>query len=309
MRFFRLQGVALVFTLALALGSTLETLQQPAYSQETTGGMQGTVKDPSGAVVPGATVTVTTPTLVGSKAVVSDAAGYYRFANLPPGKYTITVKAQGFDTVKHENVELEVGHLPTIEIVLKVGTVDTIVEVKTEGPLIDETTNTTLTNIPEETLQNIPHGTSFQSVIQFAPAARNEPLEGSSMLSNGSGSSSPGNGSNGGSFGFQIGGGADSENSYLVEGQETANIIGGYSHTNVPMDFIQEVQMKTSGVDAEYGGALGGVVNVIMDKGTNHWHGSVYTAFQDGAMNGSPNPTLQKKQRKKESQMKSIEKL
>ena len=158
--------------------------------------------------------------------------------------------------------------------------------------MIDTTSVTTLTNIPEETLKEIPHGTSFQSVIQFAPSARNEPLEGNRGMSNGSGGSSPGSMSNGGAFGFSIAGGSDSENSYLVEGQETANIIGGFSHTNVPMDFIQEMQMKTSGVDAEYGGALGGVVNVILDKGTERWHGSVFTSFQDGAMNGALSPGL-----------------
>jgi hypothetical protein len=269
MRFIRLQGLAVWFGLALALGFTATTIEQSVYGQETTGGMQGTVKDPSGAVVPNADVTVTTPTLVGSKEVVTDAAGYYRFANLPPGSYTIVVKAQGFQTLKRENVMLEVGHLPTIDLPLKVGGVDTIVEVRTEGPMIDETTTTTLTNIPEQALADVPHGTSFQSVIQFAPSARNEPLMGSNSMSNGTGSASPGSSSNGGAFGYSIGGGSDSENSYLVEGQETANIIGGYSHTNVPMDFIQEVEMKTSGVDAEYGGALGGVVNVIMKKGTN----------------------------------------
>ena len=69
-------------------------------------------------------------------------------------------------------------------------------------------------------------------------------------------------------------GGSDSENSYLVEGQETANLIGGYSHTNVPFDFIQEVQIKSSGIEAEHGGALGGVVNVVMKKGSNAYHGS-----------------------------------
>jgi hypothetical protein len=289
MRFIRLQGLAVWFGLALALGFTATTIEQSVYGQETTGGMQGTVKDPSGAVVPNADVTVTTPTLVGSKEVVTDAAGYYRFANLPPGSYTIVVKAQGFQTLKRENVMLEVGHLPTIDLPLKVGGVDTIVEVRTEGPMIDETTTTTLTNIPEQALADVPHGTSFQSVIQFAPSARNEPLMGSNSMSNGTGSASPGSSSNGGAFGYSIGGGSDSENSYLVEGQETANIIGGYSHTNVPMDFIQEVEMKTSGVDAEYGGALGGVVNVIMKKGTNSWHGSVFTSFQDGGMNGGLN--------------------
>jgi hypothetical protein len=286
MKVLRWKGLAVFCAIALALGFTLSS-PQVVSGQETTGGMQGTVKDPSGAVVPNASVTVTTPTLVGSKVVDTDASGYYRFANLPPGNYTILVKAQGFDTLKRENVVLEVGHLPTINLTLSVGAVNTVVEVKTEGPMIDETTTTTLTNIPQEALSEIPHGTSFQSVIQFAPSARNEPLMGNTMQSNGSGGSSPGSTTNGGAFGYSIGGGSDSENSYLVEGQETANIIGGYSHTNVPMDFIQEVQMKTSGVEAEYGGALGGVVNVIMQKGTNNWHGSVFTSFQDEAMNGS----------------------
>jgi Carboxypeptidase regulatory-like domain len=286
MNVFRWKGLAAVCAIALALGFVICS-SLSVNAQETTGGIQGTVKDPSGAVVPNATISVTTPTLVGSKDLVTDAAGYYRFANLPPGNYTIVVKAQGFDTLKRENVVLEVGHLPTINLTLNVGAVNTVVEVKTEGPMIDETTTTTLTNIPEQALEDIPHGTSFQSVIQFAPSARNEPLMGNTMQSNGSGGSSPGSTTNGGAFGYSIGGGSDSENSYLVEGQETANIIGGYSHTNVPMDFIQEVQMKTSGVEAEYGGALGGVVNVIMQKGTNSWHGSVFTSFQDEAMNGS----------------------
>jgi hypothetical protein len=167
-----------------------------------------------------------------------------------------------------------------------------VVEVNSEGPMIDTTTVTTLTNIPEETLQNVPHGTSFQSVIQFAPSARNEPLMGNTSMSKGNGGSSPGSMSNGGSVGYSIGGGSDSENSYLVEGQETANIIGGFSHTSVPMDFIKEVQMKTEGVQAEYGGALGGVVNVIMEKGTNQWHGSLFTSYQASGLQGSPTAFL-----------------
>jgi hypothetical protein len=282
MRIFRFLSAMLALTFALGL------LAPSIFAQETTGGLQGTVKDPSGAVVTHAQVVVTGSALVGSKEVNTDSSGYYRFSNLPPGTYTITVKAQGFDTLKREGLVLEVGHLPTVDLTLNVGAVKTVVEVNTEGPLIDTTTTTTLTNISENTLQDIPHGTSFQSVIQFAPEARNEPLMGNTASGNGTGGTSPGNGSNGGGIGFSIGGGSDSENSYLVEGQETADLIGGYSHTNVPMDFIQEVQMKTSGVEAEHGGALGGVVNVIMDKGTDKWHGSLFTSFQDGAMNGSP---------------------
>jgi hypothetical protein len=260
------------------------------FAQETTGGIQGTVKDPSDAVVSHAQVIATGTTLVGMKETVTDAAGSYRFANLPPGVYTLTVKAEGFETLKRAGLTLAVGHLPTVDLVLKVGEVKTVVEVSTETSVIDTTTSTTLTNIPEDVIRNIPHGTSFQSAIQFAPSARNEPTEGMSQFSigNGNGATSPGSGSSGNAVGYSIAGGADSENSYLVEGQETANLVGGYSHTNVPFDFIDEMVMDTGGIKAEHGGSLGGVINVIMQKGTNDVHGSVWAMLNTDGMNGSP---------------------
>ena len=97
---------------------------------------------------------------------------------------------------------------------------------------------------------------------------------------------------NGGDHGFSVAGGSDSENSYLVEGQETANLIGGYSHTSVPFDFIQEVEIKNSGIQAEHGGALGGVVNVIMKKGSNNYHGSVFAQFENDAMDANQLPSF-----------------
>lgn len=281
------------------LGSLLLVLVvSRGWGQETTGGLQGTVKDPSGAVVPAAKVVATTSTLVGEKTVDTDANGYYRFANLPPGDYTITVTASGFATAKRE-LTLEVGHLPTVDFVLEVGKASQTVEVSSVAPAIDVTTNVTTTNVTEDVINNVPHGTSFQSVIQFAPAARNEPLMGNNSLTsggmymgNGNGNSSPGSTANGGNFGFSVAGGSDSENSYLVEGQETANLIGGYSHTNVPFQFVQEVEIKNSGIQAEHGGALGGVVNVVMKKGTNQYHGTVFSDFENDAMDANQIPTL-----------------
>ena len=164
MRFFRLQGIALVF--AFALGFVVATQQPSAYCQETTGGIQGTVKDGSGAVVPRATITVTTPTMVGTKVIESDGSGYYRFSNLPPGTYTIKVEAKGFETLKRDGLVLEVGHLPTVDLTMKVGAVSTVVEVNAEeAPEIDTTTVTTQTNISNEVLKYVPVGRSFQSVI------------------------------------------------------------------------------------------------------------------------------------------------
>ncbi len=259
-----------------------------AYAQETTGGLGGTVKDPSGAVVPNATITATTPTLVGVKTTQTDSRGNYHFANLPPGPYTITVQVQGFDTLKRTGLMIEVGHAPTVDLTLAIGTESTTVDVSAATPQIDVTSVTTQTTLTNDVVQFIPHGLTFQSVIQFAPAASNEPLMGSTA-SNGSGGVSPGSATNGSPYGYSVAGGSDSENAYLVEGQETANLIGGYSKTSVPFDFIDEVQIKTSGIPAEYGGALGGIVNVVMKKGTSHYHGSVFSQYESTALDANQN--------------------
>jgi len=275
----------------LALIAALLAFPLAVIGQETTGGLQGTVKDASGAVVGSAHVVVRGTTLVGDKTQDTDSAGYYRFANLPPGVYSIEVSAKGFKTVKRAGLELAVGHLPSVDITLEVGTTSEVLEVTGQAPVIDVTTETTQTNVTQDVVQDVPHGRSFQSVIQFAPSARNEPLAGSigTNNANGTGGQSPGSSGNGQAFGYSVGGAADSENSYLVEGQDTADQIGGFSHTNVPFDFIQEVQVKSSGIEAEHGGALGGVVNVIMKKGGNAFHGSVFSQFETIGMDGSPN--------------------
>jgi hypothetical protein len=282
-----LKSLSYLFAVLLILVGTVTI----GLSQETTGSLQGTVKDPSGAVIPSAKVTVTTPTLVGGKSTVTDGKGYYHFSNLPPGNYVITVDAKGFTTLKREGVVIEVGHSPSVDLPMSVGAESTVVEVSAQGPEIDVTATSTTTNLTQNVIDNIPHGASFQSAIQFAPMARNEPLMGATptMGGNGTGGSSPGNASSGSKNGYSIGGASDSENDYLVEGQETADIIGGFTHTSVPFDFIEEMSVKTSGVDAEFRGALGGVVNVVMKKGTNNWHGSVFAQLNKSFLNGSPN--------------------
>jgi len=258
------------------------------FAQETTGGLRGTVKDPTGAVVDRAHVVIHGSSLVGDKSADTDSNGVYQFSNLPPGSYTVTVTAGGFATVKNEGIVIEVGHLPTINFVLQVGTNTTVLEVNGEAILVDVTTNHTITNITQDVIQNAPHGYSFQSVIQFAPMARSEPLAGNQLIGGATGGGSlPGSSGNGGAVGYSIGGAADSESSYLVDGIDTENISGGYSNANVPFEFIQEVQVKTSGIEAEYGGALGGVVNVVSKSGSNTFHGSGFFSFESDAIDGA----------------------
>ena len=292
MRFKTSNGLhMLIVVMSLALSNLL--LVANVFAQETTGGLQGTIKDPSGAVVAKAPVVLTGTSLGGAKNLETDSSGYYRFANLPPGAYTLTVKARGFSELKREGIAIEVGHLPTLDLVLAVGAAGTVVEVNGEAPVIDVTTNTNQTNITQDVINDIPHGYSFQSVIQFSPMARNEPLMGASAgMTGNAGGSLPGSNGNGLSVGFSVGGGSDSENQYLVEGQDTENISGGAAAANVPFQFIQEVQVKSSGIEAEHGGALGGVVNVVMKKGHNAYHGSFFGTYEGDALNGSANGTL-----------------
>jgi hypothetical protein len=261
-------------------------------AQETTGGLQGTIKDQTGAVVPGAKVEVTGTTLVGNKALQTDSSGYYHFANLPPGTYDIVVTVKGFKELKRGGVVVGVGHLPTVDLTLEVGAVSEIVEVEATAPVVDVTTTQNLSNVTSDVIENVPHGYTYQSVIQFAPMARNEPLAGYTHLgiaSGGTGGSLPGSTGNGLQVGYSIGGSGDSENSYLVEGQDTAQNSGGYAKANVPFQFIQEVELKTSGIEAEYGGALGGVVNVIMKKGGNQFHGEFFTSYESNGLDSDNN--------------------
>ena len=198
--------------------------------------------------------------------------------------------AKGFQTLKRSDLRIEVGHAPTLDLSLSMGSEATVVEVTSATPQIDVTTTTTNTNITEDVVQNIPHGTSFQSAIQFAPLGAQRTFGGHVAVQHRQRQRGDLTGQRKQRQCVRLldRRRPDSENSYLVEGQETANLIGGYSHTNVPFDFIQEMVMDTSGIQAEHGGALGGVVNVIMDKGSNQIHGAVWMMAGASLMNGSP---------------------
>ena len=261
-------------TWALLPVALIASLIMPgAWAQETTAGVQGSVKDPSGAAVVNATVEVAGPALLGTRKLQTDDGGNYRFAALPPGTYTMTVSASGFRNFKQGGIDLTVGRQPTIDIRLEVGAVTETVEVSGEAPMVDTTQSKVAVTVPQEVLDNLPKGRSFQSIIPFAPGARGEPLQ--------SGSTS------GGVAGYQIDGASDSENVYMVDGVNITNIQNGGVGKSFQMEFIDEVQVKTSSFEAEYGGALGGVVNVVPKHGSNEWHGSLIGYLRSNAFNAN----------------------
>src|SRR5215469_7584486 len=243
-----------------------------ALAQETTAGLQGVVKDQTGAVVAGATVELSSPALMGTKKEKTDATGAYRFTSLPPGEYTLSVTANKFRAYKQTGIDLSAGRLPNIDIQLQLGTVSEVVEVTGAAPAVDVTQSKVALTIEQQTIENLPTGRSFQSVIPFAAGARQEPLQ--SMTTNRMG-------------GFQIDGASDSENVYLIDGVNTTNIQDGGVGKNFQMDFLQEVQVKSSSFEAEYGGALGGVVNAVPKRGSNEWHGQFMTYLQSNGLNAN----------------------
>lgn len=243
-----------------------------AYAQETTAGLQGTVKDPSGAVIANATIEVSGPALIGTRKVQTDEAGTYRFAALPSGEYAITVIAAGFRPYRQFGIGLRVGRLPNLDVRLEVGGVTEVVEVSASALTVDVTQSKVAITVEQSVLRNIPTGRSFQSLIPFAAGARQEPMQG--------GTSTRDNG-------FQIDGASDSENVYLIDGVNTTNIQNGGVGKSFQMEFIEEVQIKSSSFEAEFGGALGGVINAVPKRGSNAWHGSMLTYLRTNWLNAN----------------------
>jgi len=209
-----------VFVLLLVFSSA-------AVAQETTGGIQGVVKDQQGAVVPSATIEATSPSLIGKKTVITDSSGFYHIEQLPPGVYSIIVNAPGFAPQTQTNLQLNAGLLPTVNITLQVGAVTQEVSVSTEATLIQISQSKVQTSVPEIAVAGLPKARSFQSLIPLAPGARQEPLQGGR----------DGNRTNG----FQIDGAADGENVYLIDGVNTTNVQVGGVGKNFQMDFIKEI--------------------------------------------------------------------
>ncbi|MFZ0063954.1 MAG: TonB-dependent receptor [Pyrinomonadaceae bacterium] len=263
MRTFKL----VLFTLVLVLGLT-----GISFGQETTGTIEGTVKDPSGAVVPGVSVTVTGTGY--SRTVTTDGAGFFRVQNVPPGVYSVaTAATSGFGGSTSSNVEVVLGKTTPLAISLQAGGVETSVDVTTGNELtIDPTDNKIQTNITARTAELLPKGQGFASLLKIAPSTRPEPLNG----------------------GYQVDGASGSENTFIIDGQEVTHFRTGVlrANDNLPFSLVQEVQIKSSGFEAEFGGATGGVINVVTKGGGNEWHGEFGSQFRPGSWQGQPSKFL-----------------
>jgi TonB dependent receptor/Carboxypeptidase regulatory-like domain/TonB-dependent Receptor Plug Domain len=244
-----------------------------AFSQETTGSIEGTIKDPQGNLVAGVPITVTGVTVGFTRTTNSKDDGRFVVTQLPPGTYKVTAAASsGFGEQVRESVEVVLGKATTVEFSLQpAGATGTVVISESETP-ISMTDNKIQTNITAQIADLLPKGTNFTSLLAIAPAVRNEPLSG----------------------GFQIDGASGSENTFVIDGQEVSNFRTGTLNTNnnIPFQFVQDIQVKSSGFEAEFGGATGGVINVVTRSGSNEFHGEFGLSFRPAALQAGPRPFL-----------------
>jgi hypothetical protein len=256
------------FRRVVVVCSLLAAWTMPAIAQEQGGSIQGSVRDASGAVLPGVTIEARSRSVVGVSTTTTDSRGEYRFPALPSGLYEITASLQGFTTKKIPDAQLQLGQLLKMDVVLQVAAVAETVLVTGESPVIDVKQNAAAASITKEIIELIPKGRDFTSVVTTAPGANDETKAG----------------------GLQIDGSSGAENRFIVDGMDTTALRSGVSNKTVYTDFIAEVQVKSSGYAAEYGGSTGGVISAITKSGGNDFRGLAGTYFRGNGLRAPVRP-------------------
>jgi hypothetical protein len=249
---------AILVALALAVSGI-------ASAQERYGSIAGRVADQSGAVLPGVTVTVTNNETQRSMVEVTAGDGSYRATTLEPGRYTVKFELSGFVPQEAQNVILLLGQTASVDAMMPVGGLAETVQVVGTVAQIDIGATTRQRNIPAEEFDVIPKARSFQSVATALPSVNSGELEG----------------------GIQVNGASAGENNFTVDGVSIVSQVHGYQRQDAVFEYLQEVQVKTSGLEAEYGGALGGVISAVTKSGGNTFRGSAFQYYSSSWLRGS----------------------
>jgi len=250
-----------------------------ALAQETTTGtIFGRVTDEQGGVIPGATVTVTSAQ--GEKVAITDANGRYNVPYLTPGTYSVRVELAGFAPTVQDGVGVRLGQRTELVFTLRVGTVAETITVTETSPVVDVTTTTIGGTLDSDVLERVPVGRLLSEVLYLVPGVSSSGLGGRANPS--------------------IGGGTALDNSYVVDGVNISGTgygaLGSYSivygslGNGVTYEFIDEIQVKTAGYEAEFGQSTGGVMSVVTKSGTNSYSGNVFAYFEPDGLESDWTP-------------------
>lgn len=258
MDFFRTKRTAVNVLCFSAVALLVFLMSGVLLAQQETGQISGTITDQSGAIVPGAKISVRSTATSAERNTTSGNSGLYTITNLLPGLYGLTVEAQGFASAKRQ-VELSVGTKVSLDISLSVGTSSTTVEVVGESGVEINTESQTLSDV-----------ITTKQVLEL-PTLTRSPYDLVAIMGNVSPGDPTGRG-----VGFAINGQRAASTNVLLDGSDNNDTFTATVGQAVPLDSIQEFSVVTSSFTAEYGRASGGVVNVATKSGTNNFHGTVY---------------------------------
>jgi outer membrane receptor protein involved in Fe transport len=238
-----------------------------AEAQSEFGQITGLVVDFSMSSIAGATVTATNEETGVARQTVSNASGNYTVSSLVPGHYRVSVSREGFETVIQKNIVLQVGETARIDFTLPVGTVRQQVEVQASGAVIQTESAEIGAVVPESGVVNLPlNGRNYLQLATLVPGTNSAGL----------GKSDEGMPwSN-----LNINGMRQSATAYVIDGADVMEQFdSGTAYAPAP-DAIQEFQVETNNMTAQYGGG-GGIVNVVLKSGTNEFHGNVYEFWRN----------------------------
>ena len=242
-----------------------------AAAQTPTGTVQGSVTDSTGAVVPGAAVTVNKAATNETRTATTDSQGRFTIPFVNPGVYSITVEAKGFKTAKLQEILVQVAETRPVDFRLEVGSLTQTIEVNASGQSLDTETSTLGETIQTQTMLQLPD--LGRNVFDFALLVPG--------VNNVGSASTP-----------HIGGSRNANNEQLIDGMTNItpeNNVGNNVATATPIeDSVQEINVQTSVLPAEYGRFSGGSESLVTKSGSNDWHGSYFEFIQQGALNAIP---------------------
>ena len=254
------------------LGAILLLTAGSSYAQERTGELSGTVVDDTAVPLPGVTVEARSPSLIGIGVTVTNVAGRYRLIKLPPGNYTITFKLPGFTILRREGIIVRLGSAIRLDVEISPSALEEEITVIGQSPLVDIKKSASTFEITKEMFSKLPRGRNFATVITAIYGVNQESeLDGISMD-----------------------GASSSENMFFIDGVDTTTMYDGVSGQRVMFEFIEEVQVKSAGYQAQFGGSMGGVINVLTRSGGNEFHGEVLLYHQSDKLTGEARPTLRR---------------
>jgi hypothetical protein len=244
-----------------------------ALAQTTQGGIVGTIRDQKGANITGAKVTVSSPATGLHRETTTADNGIFRVMALPTGIYQIKAEAPGFATATTTGVEVGVDQVRTLDLTLRVGARNEVVEVQADASLTQTESSKLGEIIDNRKVEDLPlNGRDFAQLARLNPGV---------ATSGGGGGQQ---GGEGGVSGFSSNGQRSTSNNFLVDGVDNNDYFGGTAAQIPSIDSIQEFEVQTNTFAAEYGRNTGSVVNLVTKSGSNNLHGSVYEFFRNDAL-------------------------